>query len=173
MGAYYNAGIENKDGNKRRFCTWDMDQGAKLMEYSYIGNNYVAMVMEELLDSPKKLSWICDYSEDDYYNWDVFPRHKKVAVETELQVLPDSNYYIFNHTKKVMINISELTTSDGWDIHPLPLLCNSEKEAAGGGDFYPEDSRRGTWLGDLIEVSFDKKKYDYKDVTEDCVFVEE
>jgi len=169
MGAYYNAATEDKDGNLKRFDPWT-GGGVKLMEHSYIGNDYVGKIMEELLDSPKELSWICDYSEDGYYNWEVFPEYKEPSTE---KIIVNSEYYIYNHTKKVMIDIFQLVTEDGWDIHPLPILCNSEQESAGGGDFHQEDSRRGTWLGDEIEVSFDKKKYDYKDVSTDCIFVEQ
>jgi hypothetical protein len=58
-------------------------------------------------------------------------------------------------------------------IHPLPILCNSDTEPEGGGDFRKEDSRRATWKGDEIEIVFNNtESSNYKDVTDDSVFCE-
>ena len=106
MGAYYNGAVECEDGNKIRFDSWKSGEGLKLMEHSYIGNKYVSRVMDELLDNPKELSWICDYSDDGYYNWDNF---KECEDDSPIpKITPTSKYYIYNHSKGVMINISEL-----------------------------------------------------------------
>ncbi|MCK5133651.1 MAG: hypothetical protein KAR40_16040 [Candidatus Sabulitectum sp.] len=86
------------------------------------------------------------------------------------------NCIVLNHTKKCYINLDQLHLKDkeGWGIHPLPILCNSDKSSLGGGDYHPEDSRRATWCGDLIETRYKipSKNLKYEDVTEDVWFEE-
>lgn len=43
MGAYYEATI-GEGKNAKRFCTHEADNGLKLMEHSYISNNYCMII---------------------------------------------------------------------------------------------------------------------------------
>ncbi len=76
-----------------------------------------------------------------------------------------------------MIDVKELfkfygkQAKDEWYIHPIPLLCNSDTQSLGGGDYHPEDSRRATWCEDIISTSRHREP-EYQDVTEDVLFFE-
>lgn len=63
MGQYFGAYIENtKDSDDYHvFMTWGC---LKLMEHSWLKNDMVAAVMEKLVDSPHKVAWIGDYSNE-------------------------------------------------------------------------------------------------------------
>jgi len=169
MGAYYQATV-----NKTRYGTWDLGQGAKLMEHSYIGNEYVESVMSLLENKPKELRWVCDYSENKGgFDWD----------DTEEESLKNVScyditpvYFAINHTKEMYIDMAELIQLHhprSMMMHPIPFLCNSEKGAMGGGDLHREESRRGLWYGDTISISMDKDYVtSFKNVTADMLFIE-
>ncbi len=166
MGAYYSATLENK-----RYNAWQTKNGAKLMEHGFVGNNYVENVMFLLLENPKSLQWLCDYTEEGK-TWD----------NTKETTLPEDSYplgglyLILNHTKKFKIDMKKFICINklrDFQVHPLPILCNSETNQMGGGDFYSEESLRGAWKGDIIEVTYNEDKCaEYLDVTQDCVFYE-
>ena len=61
MGAYYKA-VLYIDGKLIGFSPWSADNGAKLLEHSYIGNNYAHSVLEMLYKKKAKLGWVCDYN---------------------------------------------------------------------------------------------------------------
>ena len=88
---------------------------------------------------------------------------------------------MINHTFECYINIRKLDSlykEDGrssWSIHPIPILCNSDTVAQGGGDYRVEDSRRASWCGHRLSVVRTLGMYadKFSDVTEDCLFYEE
>lgn len=172
MGAYYMAAIENKTFNPH-----DTDNGMKLMEHSYLYNSYCCAIESMLLDKPQPLVWLCDYHEADEtteLTWGICARTEYKPASPEYS---DFKWpvYIINHTKKEFYNKQELAKliEDEWKINPLPILTNSDKYAMGGGDYSPDDERRTTWCGDIIEVTLSKDKTkDYEDVTADVIFYE-
>jgi len=176
MGAYYEATIGEGE-NARRFCTHKTGNGLKLMEHSYISNDYCMVIMSMLLNKPQPLVWLCDYHEADDLTSLTWDNVKEFEGYDQTNHFEKSNCYVFNHTKKLFINLGQLhnkgkAENDGWAIHPIPILCNSDERSRGGGDYHPEDSRRATWCGDLIETSKSPRNIGYEDVTEDCWFTE-
>ena len=171
MGAYYGATV-----NKKRYKTWPIAIGAKLMEHAYIGNEYIERIMSLLEKEPKSLNWLCDYTDDQneltWGNTEAIEEYEENTYEI------NSNYIILNTTKKLYIDMKEfqyLNKNRTFIIHPLPLLCNSEPESMGGGDYHTKDSRRSTWKNDMIQITYDIKDLpkDYKNVTEESLFYEE
>ena len=172
MGAYYKAVIDNSYSvNPHKY-----DNGMKLMEHSYLGNNYCSAI-ENVLKTSRLLVWLCDYHEKDetypHGTWDDY-EDKTVKEHSPLE-----KRYFINHTKEVYIDVEKLVRlskdiSDEWVIHPLPILCNSERSSAGGGDYHKEDSRRATWCNDEIQVilALDEIHFNYTDCTEHCIFKE-
>ena len=64
MGQYYMPVI--KRGNVlRRVYSHDFGNGLKLTEHSYVGNNFVNVVANEIVDNPAQLYWLGDYAEED------------------------------------------------------------------------------------------------------------
>jgi hypothetical protein len=66
--------------------------------------------------------------------------------------------YVVNHTKKEFIDKNRvLKDTDGYKIHPLPLMT-CEGNGQGGGDFFGEDPKGlvGSWARDLISIEGQK-----------------
>lgn len=174
MGAYYEATI-----GETRYDTHALDNGLKLMEHSYVENNYCMAIEYMLLDNPQSLVWLCDYHEADdkvSLTWDNTNEEAPKAAPDDFG---KENYYIINHDydvyydrNKLLELYKETNGEDSWAINPLPLLCNSDSDAQGGGDFHSSDIRRGIWAGDSIEIKMDRP-LNMDDITDKVVFVEE
>lgn len=162
------------------FNTHDVGNGLKLMEHSYVRNNYVLTIMAMLFNNPQKLVWLCDYHEPDENTKASWETINDSSYSEDLSLDQANNkYFIINHDKNCFIDVEKLIqlykedeNYSEWMIHPIPLLCNSDESALGGGDYHPRDSRRATWCEDLIETSFEPPKKGFVDVTEDCLFFE-
>lgn len=63
MGQYYYPTIINDDGTINYLVSHDYGNGLKLMEHSYIGNNFVNAVSSQIWKEPKGIAWIGDYSD--------------------------------------------------------------------------------------------------------------
>jgi hypothetical protein len=64
--------------------------------------------------------------------------------------------YLVNHDKKQFVDKTKVPSdSDGWRIHPLPLLT-CEGNGRGGGDFRGESELVGSWARDIISVESKK-----------------
>ena len=166
MGAYYEATIV---GSKKtlRFDPHDLNSGLKLLEHSYIGNIYTERIMHKLL-TKARLGWVCDYFAGEYQWSNVVEDH---TFDLSAPIM-EKDYIILNHTKKVYIHIplqQELASKD-WNIHPIPILCNSNDYHMGGGD-YGKDPRRSTWFMDELEVVYTPNSL-YQDVTDANRFIE-
>jgi len=160
MGQYYLAiilGEKQPDGDneiiRMALESYAYNNGAKLREHSYVGNEYVSAV--EYLISPEgmfyksRLVWAGDYADNEkslphnlYHVIDEIDPHK-------LQVMPVgdvSKYrFIVNHTKK---QYAEKITH----YHPLPLLT-CEGNGRGGGDYTGQNKELcGSWARDVLSV---------------------
>lgn len=62
MGQYYKPILIHEDGAEISAYSHDFDNGLKLMEHSWIGNNFVNAVLHEIVDEPTRVAWIGDYS---------------------------------------------------------------------------------------------------------------
>ena len=68
MGQYYQPIIIYPDGSFASLYSHQYGSGLKLMEHSWIGNDFVNAVYFKILDKPRRIAWIGDYSNDDYEN---------------------------------------------------------------------------------------------------------
>jgi hypothetical protein len=175
MGQYYKACFVNakKDNVEEYFDSWDTNNGSKLMEHSYIGNDFVMNVTYKMINSPKRLVWAGDYGnyvvgENNYYM--LCGKSKKSQNEIEINVMKhalDTNTIYINHDKKEWFDLKKQTIPDmrGWGgiAHPIPILT-ADGNGRGGGDYDGANMELvGTWKGDLIEVS-DTIPADYKEI---------
>lgn len=62
MGQYYMPTLIAKDGTISTLYPLEYYNGLKLMEHSYIGNNFVNAVCTQIWKNPMKVAWIGDYS---------------------------------------------------------------------------------------------------------------
>ena len=188
MGQYYRPIVLKKNWKRAKqpvkasVLCYDFDNGAKLMEHSYIGNKFVNKVMQMLANQyyGYHFVWCGDYADevknykgeeislyskaDDFMDKEVedffsdIPREERYT--KEYNALFDTfvdeyvEYkYLINLSKKVYV-VMEKNNPDKWQVHPLPLLT-AYGNGRGGGDYTLTDERVGTWAFDRIAVSND------------------
>lgn len=180
MGQYYRPIILEKDDTTQPVQSWyshDYGNGLKLMEHSWIDNNFVAEVEHYLLNNPQRLVWEGDYADEELYN---SVKNMKVQPKTPIKyedvwngtVKTDFDFnelhdtYVVNHDKKEFYKRPEPVKNNGeWNINPLPLLT-SEGNGQGGGDYFGEacEEMVGTWARNLIELTKEHPTEDYTEI---------
>lgn len=168
MGQYYVPAILAK--NKKTVSTfvysWDYGNGSKLMEHSWVGNDFVRAFESLIHKNPQIVVWAGDYAEPcKSRKSNVQDRCRKKCRE-KIKQQPQTNLtdsdcrFVVNHTKKEFVDTSkvkQITASwaegEDYRIHPLPLLT-SEGNGQGGGDYFGKADKNlvGTWARNLISV---------------------
>jgi hypothetical protein len=171
MGQYYKPCFINKETN--RVIQWgyshDFDNGLKLMEHSWIENNFVRFIEAKLIQSPMYLVWAGDYAPNEILTESEIEKFN-IEGETGLNLYSLSEYseklepsediaplrakYLINFDKKQFVNKSKMPKDkQGWKIHPLPLLT-CEGNSQGGGDYFSDNGKKfiGIWGRDLIGI---------------------
>ena len=169
MGQYYMAVIlkDDKLNVDKYVCGHDYNNGIKLMEHSWIGNNVVARIEHEILNNPKRICWAGDYADANENGETIYN-----LCESDGLKLPKmdckriaKHRYIVNHDKKEFVDLhwrklplsSTYTTTKGkiikYVVHPLPLLT-ALGNGGGGGDYFSTHGKEyiGTWSRDLISL---------------------
>ena len=183
MGQYYSPSILKKNWKqannpvKVSLNSWDFDNGLKLMEHSYVGNNFVGSFMQllgrEYFGYP--FVWCGDYAdavttltgEHDLYSdarkfmfLDDEPTKEYEELKERLPIYDKQKHYNFlvNLTKKEIVVVPKYEQyKNYWFVHPLPLLtCFGN--GRGGGDYwlknkkydYEKDEYLGSWAFDRI-----------------------
>ena len=189
MGQYYYPTIIRNKGAQKdevQYYAHDYDNGLKLTEHSYIGNNFVETVIAQLYNNPGRLFWCGDYAnKDDFLDEEDWNQIRKANKKYSVKILPDGSHtssypkpeemirgrFILNHTKKLYIDMEEyehyVPKASQWmdcPFHPIPLLT-AVGNGRGGGDYsgINEDSV-GIWAGDLLETQ-DVKPNGYTNVS--------
>jgi hypothetical protein len=159
MGQYYKAILLDKE--KQNVIGWvspyQYDSGSKLMEHSWMGNDFVKSFENMIYNNPMPVTWCGDYADavdgseegDNFYS--LCEEKTNITPTTELG--QHKSRYIINHDTKEYVDKENVPTSkDGWQIHPLPLLT-CEGNGRGGGDFRGDSELVGSWSRNLISVS--------------------
>lgn len=121
MGQYYTPLLTNDDKTEfKTFNSHDYSNGLKLMEHSYIGNEFCNAVMNTLSDNPQHLFWVGDYAtyEDCKNNVDLditedeFAKLYSVAWSKDREKYrvknadtKETKRYIINHTAMEYIDL--------------------------------------------------------------------
>jgi hypothetical protein len=155
MGQYYKVIILAEKADKTEIIRLSVNpsnylMGMKLMEHSYIDNNFLNAV--EYIISPEgmfyksRIVWAGDYANnEDDSNKNLYKMTKEESYFPE----PSKNKfkYIINHTKKEYVDKTNQT------IHPLALLT-AEGNGRGGGDYIGSYIHLvGKWARDIISVN--------------------
>lgn len=182
MGQYYKGAVLKKDFLlNTENCVlasvspYDYDNGAKLMEHSWIGNGYVNAVSQLIGDEREEnyfgypFVWVGDYA-DDVNGVDIYGiAHEAVKKYKDANLLENevTYKYILNLDKKQYVEIPGY--NNDWQIHPLPLLTASGN-GRGGGDYHGDNEDMvGIWAYDCIGLSnqipegFEKLKVEFKE----------
>lgn len=133
MGQYYMPTLISDDGSIRTLYSHAYDNGLKLMEHSYIGNNFVNAVLTLIWETPCRVAWIGDYSDSEcgdpyesilpreefmrYYHaaWDEEREEYRVQPkQRNILTLKSSRKYLANHSKKAYVHIGEYIAANKW-----------------------------------------------------------
>ena len=169
MGQYYKPIIlkEDSDEVKSWILAHEYNDGLKLMEHSYLKNDFVGAFESLLLSKPQRVVWGGDYADEEPDGEILYGLCSEETKLTPENLRPQvvQERYIVNHTKKEYIDKSKIVDNDGWKIHPLPLLT-CEGNGRGGGDFRGEDANDliGSWSRDLISVEPMRPDEDFKEI---------
>ena len=199
MGQYYKAYVEPLDKPPIVLDAWSYENGAKLMEHSWLGNEFVNAVISRIEKRPARVAWVGDYSDDTDNNdlkcdrkvfdtcWGENSTTSKVTIFDKSLFCVESEEpfdgieivgtgYFVNHTKSQYIDLKqyaqEARCSHGWVVNPLPLLT-AVGNGLGGGDYRGiNTSMVGYWYLDKLEFTRDSAPKNYANVTDDCIFRE-
>lgn len=184
MGQYFKAVLAK--GNTEKFAKrniiavfspYDYDNGAKLMEHSYIKNELVGVVTDEIRKQGGcRLRWTGDYAEN---NVDVRGVEDQSELGNLYSLTDDMEKkgakwskkvprYIINESNKEFVDVKKCRKDKyGYTIHPMPLLC-CDSNGQGGGDYYADNGQQyvGSWTGDIISVS-DEAPEGYTEIVPD------
>ena len=181
MGQYYRPLMIFRDGTKRSALAHNFNNGLKLMEHSWVGNNFVNAVLNEMVDKPVRLAWLGDYSDmavkegcdigSGYitsrteflkmfrYLWGEHSSPADLPSDSPTFKLDcqHADCYIVNLTKRCYIDMEQYIKCNGgkeWCIHPLPLLT-ALGNGLGGGDYSGEVGKGdvGSWAFDEVYVT--------------------
>ena len=134
MGQYYKPVIIR--GNSVKYLySHDYCNGLKLMEHSYLGNNFVNAVTGLIFNRPACIAWMGDYSDGRYGDaWETrIPDEKFSAIfqrvwkdeKQRTRILPTAlngyaspeafdGTYLMNHTQKIYIDLGEYAERNKW-----------------------------------------------------------
>lgn len=173
MGQYYRpVSLDTME----HLSPYAFDNGAKLMEHSYIGNNYVAAVELLLIEGGRwdkhRIVWAGDYADGEKLDSPLFHKKEHSAEDAEgynlyellddskelsflITASPTDHIYLVNFDKKEYVDKTKIPNIAGWSeptqINPLPLLT-AEGNGRGVGDFRGEDPNEliGSWARNRI-----------------------
>lgn len=184
MGQYYKAAVLKEDYKSENpvvesITSWDYGCGAKLMEHSYVGNEFVNRAIGLLQDNPgSRFVWAGDYADPATGETDN-ENEPNIYTLCEGHKAPDSKRSEESRTPRFVINLDKgkfvripMRDPGFFRIHPLPLLCAAGNDR-GGGDYHHgiNYDKVGSWAYDHITLGYDEA--DIKDYEEmECEFVE-
>jgi len=177
MGQYY---FPTSLDAKEWVYSHDYQNGLKLMEHSWVQNNFVAVVENLLAQGGSwhetRLVWTGDYADegnflegfdhvreyDNERNEEITHNLYSYARKYFEQVKPKNDShnvalkFVVNHSKKQYVDITKSKKVEQWDsqwqVHPLPLLT-SDGNGRGGGDYHGNNEHLvGSWAGDVISM---------------------
>jgi hypothetical protein len=145
------------------FClmSWSYNEGAKLMEHSYLDSVFTQTLEHEL--SPegkfhkKRVIWAGDHSfVEPGISTNLYDVVESINKPIPPKVKTSQYPFIVNHTKREYVNKRLIPENvDGYFIHPLPLLT-AEGNDGYVGDYKGNDQEIvGYWARDVISVEKD------------------
>jgi len=171
MGQYYKfCNLQTKEC----VTSYDYDNLAKLLEHSWIKNDYVN-VAEKLISKNGKwfgqaICWAGDYSPNEQGEeenlYDICGRN---IIKPRV-----GKYRYFRYLKNITTNefidldkvpVSSISEGLEYRIHPLPLMTSSGNKR-GNGDYFGEDSQNlvGSWARNIVESTNKKPTAEFSEI---------
>lgn len=163
MGQYYKTVIEDRCGKFATLYTHDYDNGLKLMEHSYVGNEYVNAVITAIKSRGVcRVAHMGDYSDDydrvrnkrmrDTFYRKAWGKNREIYLIRPEPQMSGDDVYIVNHDKKEYVRFMwDNPKANSW-INAIMLLI-AVGNGMGGGDYCGKNMGLvGRWAFDRIEV---------------------
>ena len=166
MGQYFRPVIIGKKDSKKVVASLyahEFNVGLKLMEHSYVGNNFVNTFATLINDKDGKykgypMAWAGDYSDEVVGDKNYYDIALEQDTDENVKDLKANEYrYFINKTKKEFVDIEDCPSckiSDYLAVHPLPILT-----CLGNGrshDYVPKEEDKeyiGSWAMDVVVSS--------------------
>lgn len=177
MGQYYTPVIK-RGRTLKKVYSHDFGNGLKLTEHSYIGNKFVNVVANEIVDNPAQLYWLGDYAEShDFtsetmyrkiyrYAWPSYSSDRTTVENPNQSFDWDNDWYYINKTKKEYLKMPKL----GYGVFTPISLMTAVGNGRGGGDYRTPNNFIGYWAGDIVYLSLKKPRGNYVDITNNVNF---
>ena len=166
MGQYYMTAFMLDDGTVEVMHPHHYDNGLKLMEHSYVGNNYVNTVIQHLMDRGIcRMAHVGDYSDDVIDSMNGRKKYARKAYSAcwgmgyqKHYIHPDKmieqDVYIINLDKKECIRAIQTCNRVGEDWIASFMLLIAMGNGLGGGDYHGKNEGLvGRWACDRLCVS--------------------
>lgn len=138
MGQYYTPILMGKRyGVQGTLYSHEYDNGLKLMEHSYMGNNFVNAVLRKIDHQPMRIAWMGDYADSPYPEDDnkirepyqrkllkaefmrIFKQSGKKRIHPEPLEGFDSpdrfdGWYLINHSANEYVDLGKFQKENGW-----------------------------------------------------------
>lgn len=139
MGQYYHPTIIDSRGHVHYLYSHEYGNGLKLMEHSYLGNDFVNAVLTQILFRPNRVAWMGDYALDDWNGnepyqqaihkakfqkaWDRVYGDDEKCDKRKIHPEPLSGFdeprkfvgwYLANHTKKTYVDLGKFFEANKW-----------------------------------------------------------
>ena len=161
MGQYYKPVSVEK---RQHVYSHRYDNGLKLMEHSWIGNQFVGVVEDLIAEGGAwhgdSIVWAGDYADEEKNRKSNLYSLCKTEIQPE--VSKNKYRYVINLDTKEYVDTKKVPLSDIYEdedgkewpfaIHPLPILT-CEGNGRGGGDLHKEDELVGKWARHRVSVS--------------------
>ena len=164
MGQYFKAVVLSTEdssakGIEAAFTAWDYNNGAKLLEHSWKGNDFVSVVESAFTPFGQfykhRLVWAGDYAEPEKEGEGktLYVLAEKFRLKRAKGSIPIGYHYLHNHSKKEYVDENTFFMYEENILHPLPILTfDSDLD---GVSVDEEDAVRfklGRWARDIISV---------------------
>ena len=179
----------NKKKVAAYLSAWDYDNGAKLTEFSWLGNRFVG-TFEALINKENGMYAgypvivAGDYADEEPYTldgekWNIYHLASEFGHKIEPSEAPKPKHYryVINEDKKVFIDCERMRVcgvyedEDGrteYKMHPLTILCSDGCNggfARGGGDYHNKHRMVGAWRRNVVVTSDNRPNEDeYREV---------
>ena len=144
--------------------------GLKLMEHSYVGNNFVGVVERLIAKGGEwfgdRIVWAGDYADPEEGTEENLYSMATQINPPDLDTKGKPQFrFIVNMDTKEFVDIENVPgDDDDWPIHPLPLLT-CEGNGRGGGDFRGDEKGLvGKWARNRITVQNEQPDADYTEL---------
>ena len=140
MGQYYRPTIMGKRyGVNGYLHAHEYDNGLKLMEHSYLGNNFVNAVLTKIYRNPMRVAWMGDYADSPYPDIPNEPYQRKLPKAKFMRIWgnvysdknrapkchpaplygfdsPDrfNGWYLVNRSAKEYVDLGKFQRENGW-----------------------------------------------------------